>query len=245
MSSRRERPSLRRIRLVTAHISGSIHRRCASMTIWRGIHIVRQLAAVLLSCALFSVVLLTSSPSEAYADASGQAVVDDARSYIGTPYGAGGMDCSGFTSAVFADLGVYLPDGPDAQYAYGTPSYGEAGDLMFFDEAGYGISQRVASILTCPQVDATSSNQPSPSPRSHTCIMRCGSPSVKPAVTSRRRWRADKRRRSRSVLSDSFRIAQLPFWRACAAAGNRGRRLWSRCRSCRSPRRAVRRRGRR
>jgi peptidoglycan DL-endopeptidase RipA len=50
------------------------------------------------------------------------------------------MDCSGFTSAVFADLGVYLPDSPDAQYAYGTPSYGEAGDLVFFDEAGYGIS---------------------------------------------------------------------------------------------------------
>ena len=100
----------------------------------------RQLAAVLLSCALFSVVLLAGSPNEAYADVSGQAVVDDARSYIGMPYGAGGLDCSGFTSAVFADLGVYLPDGPDAQYAYGTPSYGEAGDLMFFDEAGYGIS---------------------------------------------------------------------------------------------------------
>ena len=103
----------------------------------------RQLAAALLSCTLFSVVLLTSSPSEAYAqgyDVSGQAVVEDAQSYIGTPYGAWGMDCSGFTSMVFADLGVYLPDSPDAQYAYGTPSYGEAGDLVFFDEAGYGIS---------------------------------------------------------------------------------------------------------
>ena len=103
----------------------------------------RQLAAVLLSCTLFSVVLLTSSPSEAYAqgyDVSGQAVVEDAQSYIGSPYGWG-MDCSGFTSMVFADLGVYLPDSPDAQYAYGTPSFGEAaGDLVFFDEAGYGIS---------------------------------------------------------------------------------------------------------
>jgi hypothetical protein len=70
---------------------------------------VRQLAAVLLSCTLFSVVLLTSSPSEAYAqgyDVSGQAVVEDAQSYIGSPYGWG-MDCSGFTSMVFADLGVY------------------------------------------------------------------------------------------------------------------------------------------
>ena len=100
----------------------------------------RQFAAVLLSCALLSAVLLTSSPSEAYADTSGQAVVDNAQSYIGTPYGAAGMDCSGFTSAVFADLGVYLPDGPDTQYAYGTPSSAKAGDLVFFDEAGYGIS---------------------------------------------------------------------------------------------------------
>jgi peptidoglycan DL-endopeptidase RipA len=105
---------------------------------------VRHLAAVLLSCALYSVVLLTSSPSEAHAqgyDVSGQAVVEDAQSYIGSPYGTWGMDCSGFTSAVFADLGVYLPDSPYAQYANGTPSsYGEAGDLVFFDEAGYGIS---------------------------------------------------------------------------------------------------------
>ena len=101
----------------------------------------RQLAAVLLCCALFSVVLLTGSPSEAYAqDYSGQAVVDDAQSYVGTTYGTWGMDCSGFTSAVFADLGVYLPDSPGAQYAYGVPSNAKAGDLVFFDEAGYGIS---------------------------------------------------------------------------------------------------------
>jgi cell wall-associated NlpC family hydrolase len=103
----------------------------------------RQLAVALLSCALFSVVLLTGPPSEAHAqgyDVSRQAVLDNAQSYIGTPYGAYGMDCSGFTSAVFADLGVYLPDSPDAQYAYGASSYAKAGDLVFFDEHGYGIS---------------------------------------------------------------------------------------------------------
>jgi cell wall-associated NlpC family hydrolase len=103
----------------------------------------RQLAAALLSCALFSAVLLAGPTSEAHAQGygvSGQAVVDDARSYVGAPYGAWGLDCSGFTSAVFADLGVYLPDSPDAQYAYGTPSNAKAGDLVFFDEAGYGIS---------------------------------------------------------------------------------------------------------
>ena len=103
----------------------------------------RQVAAALLSCALFSVVLLAGPPAEAHAqgyDGSGQAVVDDARPYVGTPYGAYGLDCSGFTSAVFADLGVYLPDSPGAQYAYGMPSNAKAGDLVFFDESGYGIS---------------------------------------------------------------------------------------------------------
>jgi cell wall-associated NlpC family hydrolase len=100
----------------------------------------RYLAAALLSCALFSAFLLAGPTPEARAAVSGQAVVDDARSYIGSPYGAYGMTCSGFTSAVFADLGVYLPYSPDAQYAYGVPSAAKAGDLVFFDEHGYGIS---------------------------------------------------------------------------------------------------------
>jgi cell wall-associated NlpC family hydrolase len=102
----------------------------------------RQLAAALLFCALFSVFVLVDPASEANAQGyySGQAVVDNAQSYIGTTYGAYGFTCSGFTSAVFADLGVYLPASPVEQYYYGTPSYGEAGDLVFFDEAGYGIS---------------------------------------------------------------------------------------------------------
>jgi hypothetical protein len=61
---------------------------------------VRQFAAVLLSCALFSSVLLAGSPHEAYAQGySGQAVVEDAQSYVGTSYGTWGMDCSGFASA--------------------------------------------------------------------------------------------------------------------------------------------------
>ena len=108
----------------------------------------RHLAAALLSCALFSVFLLAGPASEAHAQSySGQAVVDDARSYIGTSYGAYGFTCSGFTSAVFADLGVYLPASPDARYAYGTPSYGNAGDLVFFDEHGYGISQQFAAVV--------------------------------------------------------------------------------------------------
>jgi len=99
----------------------------------------RHIVVALLSCALFSAVLLVNQPSEAYAY-TGQAAVDEAYAYLGAPYGVAGLDCSGFTSAVYGDLGVYLPDDPAAQYAYGTPSTAEAGDLVFFDEHGYGIS---------------------------------------------------------------------------------------------------------
>ena len=66
--------------------------------------------------------------------------MDQAYTYVGAHYGVAGLDCSGFTSAVYAGLGMYLPDDPAAQYAYGTPSSTEAGDLVFFDEHGYGIS---------------------------------------------------------------------------------------------------------
>jgi cell wall-associated NlpC family hydrolase len=99
----------------------------------------RHIVVALLSCAVFSAVLLVNQPSEAYADTD-QAAVDQAYTYLGAPYGVGGLDCSGFTSAVYADFGIYLPDDPVAQYAYGTPSTAEAGDLVFFDEHGYGIS---------------------------------------------------------------------------------------------------------
>jgi cell wall-associated NlpC family hydrolase len=89
---------------------------------------------------MMSAISLIGMPSEAEAQTSDAAVVAEARSYMGTPYGAGGLDCSGFTSAVFASYGVYLPDDPAAQYSYGAPSGAAAGDLVFFDEAGYGIS---------------------------------------------------------------------------------------------------------
>ncbi|CAA9479967.1 MAG: hypothetical protein AVDCRST_MAG02-4444 [uncultured Rubrobacteraceae bacterium] len=100
----------------------------------------RKFVVALFSCAVFSAAFVAVAPSEAEAQVSGEAAVAEARSYIGTPYGAYGMDCSGFTSAVYGDLGVSLPDDPVAQYSYGAPSEANAGDLVFFDEAGYGIS---------------------------------------------------------------------------------------------------------
>ena len=101
----------------------------------------RKFVVALFSCAVLSAVIVANSPSEASAQTlSGEAAVAEAQSYIGAPYGAGGLDCSGFTSAVYANLGASLPDDPVAQYGYGVPSTGAAGDLVFFDEAGYGIS---------------------------------------------------------------------------------------------------------
>ena len=101
----------------------------------------RKTLVALCSCAVLSAVLVANTPSEASAQTvSGETVVAEAQSYIGTPYGAGGLDCSGFTSAVYADLGVSLPDDPAAQYSYGAPSEAAAGDLVFFDEHGTGIS---------------------------------------------------------------------------------------------------------
>ena len=101
----------------------------------------RHIAAASLCLALFSAVLLVGSPVRADAQtATDQAVVEEARSWIGTPYGAYGADCSGLTSQVFAQFGLYLPDDPAAQWSYGFSSTAEAGDLVFYNESGYGIS---------------------------------------------------------------------------------------------------------
>ena len=73
-------------------------------------------------------------------------VVGIALQYLGIPYVWGGsspstgFDCSGFTSYVFAQLGVYLPHHAASQYGMGTPvSYEQLapGDLVFFSGLGH------------------------------------------------------------------------------------------------------------
>jgi cell wall-associated NlpC family hydrolase len=83
----------------------------------------------------------TATPT--YADvpatASGSAIVDIARRYVGTPYVHGGaspsgFDCSGFTQYVFAQLGISIPRTSSAQrYAGYVVSASEArpGDLVW------------------------------------------------------------------------------------------------------------------
>ena len=72
-------------------------------------------------------------------------VVGIALQYLGTPYvwgasGPGAFDCSGFTSYVYAQLGVSLPHNAAAQYGYGVPvsrDQLQPGDLVFFDGLGH------------------------------------------------------------------------------------------------------------
>jgi cell wall-associated NlpC family hydrolase len=73
-------------------------------------------------------------------------VVGIALQYLGVPYVWGGsspstgFDCSGFTSYVFAQVGVYLPHHAASQYGMGTPVAYEQlapGDLVFFSGLGH------------------------------------------------------------------------------------------------------------
>jgi cell wall-associated NlpC family hydrolase len=73
-------------------------------------------------------------------------VVAIALQYLGVPYVWGGsspstgFDCSGFTSYVYAQVGVSLPHHAASQFAYGTPvSYVQLapGDLVFFSGLGH------------------------------------------------------------------------------------------------------------
>jgi peptidoglycan DL-endopeptidase CwlO len=85
--------------------------------------------------------VVTPAPAS---NASGQAVLNYAYSFLGTPYVWGGstpsgFDCSGFTSYVFRHFGVNLPRVSRSQATVGTKvSYSnlQAGDLVFFGTSG-------------------------------------------------------------------------------------------------------------
>jgi len=67
---------------------------------------------------------------------------------IGTKYVSGGVstngfDCSGFTMYVFDKIGIDLPHQSGSQYQMGTAvsrSDLRAGDLLFFNTSGKGVS---------------------------------------------------------------------------------------------------------
>ncbi len=87
-------------------------------------------------------------PAEENSAASkGREVVREAQNYMGVRYRLGrasrsGMDCSGLTMLVYRKFGISLPHDIEKQYRYGSRVRGQpkAGDLVFFDEHGDGIS---------------------------------------------------------------------------------------------------------
>ena len=76
---------------------------------------------------------------------NGGGVLGVAASYVGYPYayggtGPGGFDCSGYTSYVFAQVGVSLPRSAAAQQSYATPvSNPQPGDLVFWGYPAYHV----------------------------------------------------------------------------------------------------------
>lgn len=90
-------------------------------------------------------ILLTMGTGSAFADSKMDKVIDKA---LGTKYAAGGVstngfDCSGFTMYVFDKIGINLPHQSGAQYKMGSAISREdlrAGDLLFFNTSGKGVS---------------------------------------------------------------------------------------------------------
>jgi lipoprotein Spr len=101
----------------------------------------KKLAAAVLS---FSIIL-TIGAGSAFADSKMDKVIDKA---IGTKYVSGGIstngfDCSGFTMYVFDKIGINLPHQSGSQYQMGTAISRDdirAGDLVFFNTSGKGVS---------------------------------------------------------------------------------------------------------
>ncbi|MBQ4177616.1 MAG: C40 family peptidase, partial [Lachnospiraceae bacterium] len=82
------------------------------------------------------------------ASASGSAIVSYACQFAGIPYVWGGssltsgVDCSGFTMAVFSHFGISLPHFAASQYGCGTPvslSDLAPGDLVFYNGSSGSI----------------------------------------------------------------------------------------------------------
>ncbi|WP_425313285.1 C40 family peptidase [Paenibacillus mangrovi] len=101
----------------------------------------KKLAAAVMSFAI----VLTIGTGSAFADSKMDKVIDDV---IGTKYRTGGtttngFDCSGFTMYVYKQLGINLPHQSGSQFSMGTSvsrSDLRAGDLVFFNTSGHGVS---------------------------------------------------------------------------------------------------------
>lgn len=101
----------------------------------------KKLAAAVLSLSI----IFTIGAGSAFADSKMDKVIDKA---IGTKYVSGGtttngFDCSGFTMYVFDKIGINLPHQSGSQYQMGSSVSRDelrAGDLVFFNTSGRGVS---------------------------------------------------------------------------------------------------------
>nr|WP_106783672.1 C40 family peptidase [Lysinibacillus timonensis] len=93
-------------------------------------------------------------------------LTNTAYKYIGAPYQFGGtsvrygIDCSAYTQLVFSKLGINLPRTSGEQYnegSYVSKSNLQAGDLVFFNTSGRGISHVGIYIGNNKFISATTS----------------------------------------------------------------------------------------
>lgn len=97
---------------------------------------------------VFATFMLLSTPNIDVEAATKQQLTQTAQQYLGAPYVYGGtttrgFDCSGYTQKVFSDLGIKLNRTSRDQFAQGTAvskSNLQAGDLVFFNTSGRGVS---------------------------------------------------------------------------------------------------------
>ena len=91
---------------------------------------------------------------------------DIASRYLGVTYvyggsSAGGLDCSGFVTIVYRELGVTLPRTSREQFTAGIsvrPTDLESGDLVFFDTLGRGAVSHVGIYLGAGEFIHAASN---------------------------------------------------------------------------------------
>ncbi|MEF2968970.1 C40 family peptidase [Paenibacillus sp. M1] len=101
----------------------------------------KQLTAAAVSLAI----VFSIGTGSAFADSKLNSAIEPA---LGSDYKSGGtttsgFDCSGFTMYVFAKIGIELPHQSASQYKMGTEVSKDeliAGDLVFFNTSGKGIS---------------------------------------------------------------------------------------------------------
>lgn len=97
---------------------------------------------------VFACLLISTSIYDTASASTSTSLISTAKAHIGAPYKYGGtttsgFDCSGFTQYIFKKEGISIPRATTQQYATGksvAKSNLQAGDLVFFNTSGRGVS---------------------------------------------------------------------------------------------------------